>query len=763
MVDNKTDISQFLNEAQLSAVTYCDGPSVIVAGAGSGKTRVLTYKIAYLIQSGIPAHSILALTFTNKAANEMKERIKQIVGDRIAKYLWAGTFHSIFLRILQYEIDHIGFLPDFTIYDTQDSKSLIKNIIKEMKLDEKVYTSSGVYNRISSMKNHLITPADYKSHREWLQDDFHSGKQYFADIFDAYCTRCHEANAMDFDDILLHTYTLFKNNKDILEKYQNRFAFVLVDEYQDTNIAQHRIISMLAQAHHRIAVVGDDAQSIYSFRGANIDNIIHFQKSFEDCKIFKLEENYRSTQNIVDAANSLIEKNRFQIPKKVYSNLPKGEPITVFSCFTDRIEADVVTEEIKKADAIGIPYSEMVVLYRTNAQSRVLEDALRNSNIPYKIFGGLSFYAHKEIKDVLAYMRLVINNLDVESLRRIINVPSRGIGEKTIDKLMTAAREQQISPLDFILKIDNLPHDFNAGTKNKLKRFGDIISALSDTYKNDDAYRTAEKIIKDSGILEEYSSNNNIENISKRENINELLNAIRQYCEQKRAFGDENPSLADFLSEVSLLTDQDTDNEEGQSKVTLMTIHAAKGLEFRYVFVVGVEENLFPSPMCYTEPEIEEERRLLYVAITRAKERCFLSYAKTRFRWGSVVYCTPSRFLNDIDERYLDVPTSFNQYDSNIDTFDSDNSYRFPSFSKQKTTTYTTEAKVLIPISEIDMPDDKAPKFGFVAGDRVMHATFGSGSILEIIGYGNDSKARVDFDTHGQKTLLLKYSKLQKI
>ncbi len=772
MADKISEINKLLNSAQMEAVAYCDGPSVIVAGAGSGKTRVLTYKIAYLIEQGFPASSILALTFTNKAAGEMKERIMQIVGQSVARYLWAGTFHSVFLRILRQEVDAIGFLPDFTIYDTQDSKTLVKSIIKEMNLDEKVYSPSGVYNRISAMKNRLITTSAYRANQDWVKDDFHSGRQHFVDIFQTYCTRCREANAMDFDDILVYTFTLFKNNQEILEKYQKRFAFILVDEYQDTNIAQHQIINMLAAAHHRIAVVGDDAQSIYSFRGANIDNILYFQKSFEGCRIFKLEENYRSTQTIVEAANSLIAKNRFQIPKKVYSNLPKGDKIRVMSCFTDRNEADTITDEIKNAVFRGKRYSDMVVLYRTNAQSRVLEDALRNNNIPYRIYGGLSFYSRKEIKDVLAYMRLVINHLDAESLRRVINYPARGIGEKSLSKLMSLAQSQHISPLKFIFEIDNLPNDFNAATKGKLKKFGDIIFSLTEVYKTHDAYQTAEKIIIESGIMSELSSNDDIENISRLENVRELLSAIHEYCEQKRASGDDNPSLSEFLAEVSLLTDQDTDTEAERNKVTLMTIHSAKGLEFDYVFVAGLEEELFPSPMCQTEREIEEERRLLYVAITRAKERCFLSYAKTRFRWGNVSYCTPSRFLSDIDEQYLDMPTTFNHYENDVFAVNSGNRTVFPSFVKTKAPVSPTVQKDeqaslsgnFKPASQIrSTTDTVSMRFDFIKGDRIEHSIFGTGTIVEIIGQGSDTKARVDFDTSGQKTLLLKYSKLVKL
>ena len=771
MADNISQIDKLLNPAQLAAVTYCDGPSVIVAGAGSGKTRVLTYKIAYLTAQGFPAGSILALTFTNKAANEMKERIMQIVGEKYTRYLWAGTFHSVFLRILRQEVDAIGFLPDFTIYDTQDSKSLVKSIVKDMKLDEKIYSASAVFNRISAMKNRLIASDDYRADSDMNRDDYHRGWQYFSEIFAAYCTRCRQANAMDFDDILLHTYLLLKNNPDILAKYRNRFAFILVDEYQDTNIAQHRIINLLAKEHRRISVVGDDAQSIYSFRGANIDNILSFQKNFEGCRIFKLEENYRSTQNIVDAANSLIAKNRFQIPKRVYSNLPKGDKIKVFSCFTDRNEAEVIADEIKSAVADrDTHYSDIAVLYRTNAQSRALEDALRNDNIPYRIYGGLSFYSRKEIKDVLAYMRLVINHLDAESLRRIINYPARTIGDKTVAKLIDLSSKHHLSPLDFIFDIDNIPNDFNAGTRTKLKKFGELISNLTEVYRSGDAYSTANAIITASGIMEELSSNDDIENVSRRENIHELLNAIHEYCEQKKSLGEDNPSLSEFLSEVSLLTDQDTDRDGQRDCVTLMTIHSAKGLEFAYVFVAGIEEDLLPSSMCQTEYEIEEERRLLYVAITRAKRRCFLSYSKTRFRWGNVCYCSPSRFLSDIDEQYLDMPQAFAQYPDEAPSFERGGG-SFPSFVpphnifKKASLPHVAPTELptgnLRPLGEA-VNNGGNVKFDFSVGDSVTHAVFGRGTVIELINDGSNSKARVDFDSSGQKTLLLKYSKLVK-
>lgn len=775
---DRDSLKEVLNPSQLAAVEYCDGASVIVAGAGSGKTRVLTYKVAYLIAQGLPASSILALTFTNKAAAEMKDRIKQLVGEKFAKYLWAGTFHSIFLRILRSEVEHIGFLPDPIVYDVQESKGVLKSIIKEMKLDEKVYNPTAIYNRISMMKNNLITPDVYRKNVEYMGTDHHSGKPHFIDIYEQYVSRFKAANIMDFDDILLHTYYLLKNNPEILEKYQQRFAFILVDEYQDTNIAQHRIISLLAAKHQRIAVVGDDAQSIYSFRGANIDNILHFQREFKGAKIFKLEENYRSTQTIVDAANSLIEKNRFQIPKKVFSNLPKGDRIRVWSCFTDRTEADQVVEEIERLISIGVEKNEIVILYRNNSQSRTFEDALRNKFIPYRILKGMSFYSRKEIKDVLAYMRLVINKLDEESLKRIINYPARGIGEKTISTLLDFARSQHMPAMDVIYNIDEQNIPLNAGAKNRLKKFGEMISTLYSFYLENDAYATAEKIVLESGLMQEFSSSDDPDNASRRDNIRELMSAIHEFCQQKVAFGDENPTLSDFLSEVSLLTDHDLSEEEASNAVTLMTIHSAKGLEFDSVFVVGVEEELLPSAMCTTEQDVEEERRLFYVAITRAKQRCYISYSKTRFRWGSILYPQPSRFLDDIDEEYLDLPDVFVQYDTHA----ADSSrVSFPSFSAQSSPRFepkepkVVEARFSInqevpsrfkPLGRASQQSTQTKEScgGFSVGDRVLHQAFGEGTIMELSGEdASNYKALIAFQQAGEKTLLLKYAKLEKI
>ncbi|MDR2684068.1 MAG: UvrD-helicase domain-containing protein [Prevotellaceae bacterium] len=780
------DLKNLLNDSQYQAVTYCDGASVIVAGAGAGKTRVLTYKIAYLLQHGYPAGGILALTFTNKAAREMTGRIDKIVGNNLAKYIWMGTFHSIFLRILRYELDSIGFKPNFSIYDTTDSKSLITSIIKEKKLDDKIYKPVAVAARISKMKNRLITSAAYCLQNDFMQDDFHRRQEHFSEIFSTYCERCKEANAMDFDDILLHTFLLFSKNPQILEKYQHRFSYILVDEYQDTNIAQHQIINMLADYHKHICIVGDDAQSIYSFRGAQIDNILSFQKNYEICKIFKLEQNYRSTQNIVNTANGLISKNRHQIHKKVFSKQEIGEKIKVFSCFSDYDEAVIVVDEIETAINQGVALSEIAILYRTNAQSRVLEEALLKRFIPYKIFGGHSFYARKEIKDALAYMRLTINPSDEESFKRIINFPARGLGDVTVQKVLDFAHQNHISAMDLIFYISDFALNINSGTKTKLQKFGNLIFTLITENQSHNAYETAEIILKESGIWAEFSSNEDTENVSRKENLQELLSAIHQFCEIKKAAG-EPDSLANFLSEVALITDQDIEKEGDNEKVTLMTIHSAKGLEFKNVHIVGLEEELFPSSMCESEREIEEERRLFYVAITRAKERCTISYAKSRFRFGSVQYSASSRFLEDLDENFVDFPKAFNQFENSfsfenntpcksfgekshvnqqITRNDDNGGYRFQiktnGFSRPKPSeklSYSTISSNFKPLAQAKR-SETAQKLNIEIGDRVQHQIFGTGTVLELL--DNGEKAKINFDKHGVKMLLLKYSKLKK-
>ncbi len=631
-----------LNESQRNAVLYNDGPSLVIAGAGSGKTRVLTYKIAHLLENGYNPWNILALTFTNKAAREMKERIARQVGEQRARYLWMGTFHSVFSRILRAEAQHVGFTSQFTIYDSADSKSLLRSIIKEMGLDEKTYKPGMVQARISNAKNHLVSPSGYAANKEAFTEDQAAKVPALRDIYRRYWERCRQAGAMDFDDLLVYTYILFRDFPEVLARYREQFRYVLVDEYQDTNYAQHSIVLQLTKESQRVCVVGDDAQSIYSFRGADIDNILYFTKIYPNTKVFKLEQNYRSTQTIVCAANSLIAKNERQIRKEVFSEKEKGEAIGVFQAYSDVEEGDIVTNQIAALRREhDYSYSDFAILYRTNAQSRIFEEALRKRGMPYKIYGGLSFYQRKEIKDVIAYFRLVVNPNDEEAFKRIINYPARGIGDTTVGKIIAAATENNVSlwavlcePLTYGLTI-------NKGTHNKLQDFRGLIEEFISTQSEKNAYEIGTEIIRQSGIINDVCQDNLPENLSRKENIEELVNGINDFCAVRQEEGNPNVSLTDFLSEVSLLTDQDSDKEGDGEKITLMTVHSAKGLEFGNVFVVGMEENLFPSGMAGDSPRaMEEERRLFYVAITRAEEHCFLSFAKTRFRYGKMEFGT---------------------------------------------------------------------------------------------------------------------------
>ena len=653
-----TNYIEELNESQCAAVTYNDGPSLVIAGAGSGKTRVLTYKIAYLLENGYNPWNILALTFTNKAAREMKERIARQVGMERARYLWMGTFHSIFSRILRAEASYIGFTSQFTIYDTADSKSLLRSIIKEMGLDEKTYKPGVVQARISNAKNHLVTPTGYAANKEAYEGDMAAKMPAIRDIYTRYWERCRQAGAMDFDDLLVYTYILFRDFPDVLAHYRDQFRYVLVDEYQDTNYAQHSIVLQLTKENQRVCVVGDDAQSIYSFRGADIDNILYFTKIYPDTKVFKLEQNYRSTQTIVCAANSLIEKNERQIRKAVFSEKEKGEPIGVFQAYSDVEEGDIVANkiaELRREFRYG--YAEFAILYRTNAQSRVFEEALRKRSMPYKIYGGLSFYQRKEIKDVIAYFRLVVNPNDEEAFKRIINYPARGIGDTTVGKIISAATDNGVSlwaalcePLSYGLNI-------NKGRHAKLQGFRELIEGFITGQADKNAYEIGTDIIRQSGIINDVCQDTSPENLSRKENIEELVNGMNDFCALRQEEGNPNISLTDFLSEIALLTDQDSDKADDGEKITLMTVHSAKGLEFKNVFVVGLEENLFPSGMAGDSPRaLEEERRLFYVAITRAEEHCYLSFAKTRFRYGKMEFGSPSRFLRDIDVHYLQLP-----------------------------------------------------------------------------------------------------------
>lgn len=768
-----------LNESQREAVTYCEGPSLVIAGAGSGKTRVLTYKIAYLLKQGLAPYSILALTFTNKAAREMKDRIASITGEQTARRLWMGTFHSIFSRILRKEAERIGYPSNFTIYDTADSKSLLKSIIKEMQLDDKVYRIGGIQSRISNAKNALVTSKAYEQNKELIESDMNAKMPLMRDIYARYQSRCFQAGAMDFDDLLLQTNILFRDHPDVLEKYRNHFQYVLVDEYQDTNFSQHLIVQRLCEKHCRICVVGDDAQSIYSFRGANIDNILQFKNIYPGCRIFKLERNYRSTQNIVNAANSLIHKNTEQIHKTVYSENEEGSRVSVCSTYSDYEEGYAVASRISEMRR-NYDYGDFAILYRTNAQSRTLEEALRKRGIPYKIYGGLSFYQRKEIKDVISYFRLIINPHDEEAIKRIINYPIRGIGDTTLTKLVTTATERNVSlwtvlqaPLEYALPV-------NSGTAKKLGDFRQLIESFIGLSAQLSAEELATLVVKQSGIMSALFQDRSVEGISKQENLQELLKGIAEFCEIRQEEGGEQITLADFLAEVSLLTDQDNDKEEQANKVTMMTVHAAKGLEFKNVFVVGLEEDLFPSKMAKDNTRaVEEERRLFYVAITRAEQNCILTYAKSRYRNGQSEMCSPSRFLKDIDVKFLDLPID----ERAVDSFDSVRErYQRPTFAspfeqpkasgesfispveqaiKRQTQLRRLESmqdtKTVSSVSSITLPSDLS---GLRVGIRVLHDRFGEGEVIAIEGSGGDAKATVLFTNSGQKQLLLKFAKL---
>ncbi len=759
-----------LNENQRNAVTYIDGASLVIAGAGSGKTRVLTYKIAYLLKTGIAPGSILSLTFTNKAAREMKERIGTMVGANTARYLWMGTFHSIFSRILRSEAECIGYTKNFTIYDSADSKSLIKSIVKELKLDDKVYKHGFVQSKISFAKNNLITPDAYLANTEILKSDTNARVPMIKDIFKIYCNRCKQADAMDFDDLLLQTNVLFRNHPAILQKYQQIFQYVLVDEYQDTNFAQYLIVKKLAEQHERICVVGDDAQSIYSFRGANIDNILQFKNSYKNAKVFKLEQNYRSTQTIVKAANSLIDKNTAQIKKNVFSEKETGECIKVLSVFTDYEEGFVVANNIADLrHEDKYQYEDIAILYRTNAQSRVMEEALRKQSIPYRIYGGLSFYQRKEIKDVIAYCRLICNPNDEEALKRIINYPARGIGDTTVNKVLECAQLHAVSAWEVLTDMLKYNLPVNAGTANKLAQFRSMIDVFAQQIDTQNAYDLANSIVKTTGVISDTFTDRSPENMSKQENVQELLKAIHEFCELRRIDGEEVTKLPDYLAEISLLTDQDTEKESDQNKITLMTIHAAKGLEFKSVFIVGMEEELFPSPFCTSERELEEERRLFYVAITRAEDRCFISYSKSRFRNGKTNFSNPSRFLEDIDKQYLDLPAETKSKQNRVSDWDDDMEIERNRFSKgvfTKSTPSEPMAPTVVPKRLVKLENNNntvlpSTNSSLPVGTFVKHGIFGVGKVTETTLVNGNEKADIDFGEKGLKSLLLKFAKLE--
>ena len=750
-----------LNEGQREAVTYCDGPQLVIAGAGSGKTRVLTYKIAYLLEQGMNPWNILALTFTNKAAREMKERIGRLVGQERARYLQMGTFHSVFARILRAEASTIGFQSNFTIYDQSDSRSLVKSIIKEMQLDDKVYKPASVADRISMAKNHLLLPQAY-AQSAWATDDARSKRPLVKDIYIRYHERCRQANAMDFDDLLVYTFVLLKNNKDILQKYIERFQYVLVDEYQDTNYAQQSIVVLLTKTHGRVCVVGDDAQSIYSFRGANIDNILDFQKEYGGAKLSKLEQNYRSTQLIVQAANSLIRHNERQIPKDVFSENEHGERVKLKPAYSDKEEAIIVCNDIRRIRRQEqCHYSDFAILYRTNSQSRSFEEQMRKDGIPYRIYGGLSFYQRKEIKDVIAYFRVVANHDDEEALRRIINYPTRGIGNTTVDKIVEVANLHGVSLWTVISQPQLTGLNVSKATLTKLAAFQSLIAGWEQRLATEDAYELGHAIIMESGISKDIYSSNNPDDLSRQENLEEFLGGMQDFVAGRQEEDEaEHIYLPDFLQEVALLTDLDSDSGDADDKVSLMTIHAAKGLEFPTVFVVGLEENIFPSPMCTNSMrELEEERRLLYVAITRAEKHCILTCAQNRWRYGRMEYDTPSRFIRDIDPSLLQVDGGKDEVART--TVKPEYTRRPVQNPRPVATQFVADPKPrLVPIRhEAPRPQSAIGNIGLQEGNVIEHQRFGIGTVIKVEGSGENTKATVEFKNAGTKQLLLKFAK----
>lgn len=766
------DLLNDLNDAQRAAVEYIDGPSLVIAGAGSGKTRVLTYKIAYLLSQGMKPWSIMALTFTNKAAREMKERIGKLVGDDLAQHLYMGTFHSIFSRILRAEAEHIGFNNNFTIYDESDSRSLLKAIIKEMGLDDKTYKPAAVHARISMAKNNLVTAEAYDSDPAILEQNKRAKMPAIGKIYVAYVQRCRQANAMDFDDLLMLTFQLFRDHEEIRQKYAGRFDYILVDEYQDTNHVQMSIVMQLCKEKLRVCAVGDDSQSIYSFRGANIDNILNYQKQLPGTQLFKLEQNYRSTQTIVEAANSLIHHNRNQIQKEVFSKNDKGEKIQYKPAYSDKEEALIVAkniQRIKRQDDCG--YDQFAILYRTNAQSRSFEEEFRKQGIPYRIYGGLSFYQRKEIKDIIAYFRLVANPDDEEAFKRIINYPARGIGATTVMKIADCAHLNQVSFWEVIGNVEHYGLNVNKGTQTKLENFRLLISSFIDRSHTLDVYELGDAIIRESRISEDIMSGKNADDLARQENLEEFLSGMQTFVAGRQEEGRMDEAfLTDYLQDVALLTDADSEGEKDEPRVSLMTIHAAKGLEFATVFVVGLEENIFPSPLAaISVRELEEERRLLYVAITRAEKHCILTNAKNRFRYGKMEFDNPSRFIDEIDASLIEggeeaPESSFGGGYGGRMPWDRDRSGYGRGYQNAK------------PVASQFMAD---PKPGFksvravnavhrIMGDtasslsegcRIEHQRFGIGKVLKIEGTGENTKATVEFQNAGTKQLLLKFAK----
>jgi len=787
-------LAQFLNqlnEAQRKAVEHIDGPVMVIAGAGSGKTRVLTYRIAYLLSKGVDAFNILSLTFTNKAAREMKERIGSLVGDTDAKNLWMGTFHSIFARILRIESERLGYPSNFTIYDADDSKKVISNIVKEKKLDKDIYKAKTIASRISSLKNNLITPKAYFQNGELQAQDSAAKLPMFGEIYQAYTERCFRAGAMDFDDLLLKTNELLYRFPEVLAKYQERFKYILVDEYQDTNHSQYLIVKALAAKFENICIVGDDAQSIYAFRGANIRNILNFQKDYPDTKLFKLEQNYRSTKTIVQAANSIIAKNKDQIEKNVWTDNGSGEKIVVHKSVSDSDEGNFVATNIWQTTMNeGASHEDFCILYRTNAQSRSFEDALRKKNIPYKIYGGLSFYQRKEIKDVLSYLRLVINPNDEEAFRRVVNYPARGIGATTLAKLTLAAEQQKWSLWQTCEKLNTIPSGIGAAAVKKLVDFTTLINSFAVMAKEYDAFDMVAHISKSVGLVKVLGEDKTPEGVTRYENVQELMNGIKDFSEQQKELEGGDPSLAGFMADVALLTDRDNEVDDGQPKVSMMTIHLAKGLEYPYVYIVGMEENLFPSMLSVgSRSELEEERRLFYVALTRAEKRAHLTYAHTRYRWGKLIDCEPSRFIDEIDEKFLDIkipefsPTSFsspaldNAFGGSFGSSVKGNTvYQGKNKNwgkpaggkveaKKPNPAPTLRGKTLKPVrnsgSSFEASGDDLRPDQLHEGKRVVHGRFGLGTVKALEGEGADAKAIIQFDNAGEKRLLLKFAKVR--
>ena len=762
-----------LNPAQRDSVLYCDGPSLVIAGAGSGKTRVLTHKIAYLISNGMDPHRIMALTFTNKAAEEMKERIDTLLGYNASQSLWMGTFHSIFGKILRIEAEKIGFTSSYTIYDAADSQNFVKDIIKELKLDEDNYKYKSIAGRISACKNRLILPDSYLANSGYMTEDRTAHRPEFGNIYKLYFQRCKKSNVMDFDDLLLYTNILFKIDPLTLAKYQERFDYFLVDEYQDTNFAQYLIVKRLSEKCRRLFVVGDDAQSIYSFRGAEIQNILNFKNDYPDYKLFKLEQNYRSTQNIVDAANSLIKKNKGQIPKQVFSENEVGEKVQINKTVSDNMEGVTVAKKIQELHDSGAKYSDIAVLYRTNAQSRILEESMRNLGIPYKVFGGMSFYQRKEIKDTLAYVRFSVNHNDVQSFKRIVNYPSRKIGQTTIDKVVAAAESMQVSVWDIIFTPEKYPLDVNAPTRMRLKEFAVMINGFAEKIDSYDAYAFVDDMLKESGILTDLQADKTPEGEGRRENVQELLNGVKMFCDTRRETG-EPMGIINYLENVSVLTDLEEPDDGDLNRVSLMTIHSSKGLEYDNVFVTGVEENLFPGALTVMDPrDLEEERRLFYVAVTRAKKRIMLYYAENRFRFGKLTPMAPSRFLKDIDANYVDwhglsVSPFLATFDDEFEgytRFERKQTYSGPtSFTKfAEPKPVEPQQRKLVPLKKTtSAPSGEiADASLLVVGVRILHKMFGEGRIVSRLGEGENTKLVVEFDSGDTKTLLLKFAKLQ--